>query len=791
MDSLGRYKLVEPLGEGGMAEVFRARLDGPMGFQKDVAIKRIRDSLVKTNEEHVRSLINEARIGGLLKHPNVVEVYDLGEESGSYYIAMELVDGPSLRELLGSKSSRSKRLPPNVLLDITIQICRGLAYAHTYSGEDGNRLEVVHRDLKPSNIMITRNGTVKIMDFGIAKSESNLFTTTAAGVAKGTPLYMSPEQLRGMRPLPKSSDLFSLGAILFEMITGEILFAGTTIPEIINRVLYQPLAPDIQEAEDCITGITPVLERLLQRDVAHREQEAQAVAAELEHVLEWQDRSRSTAAFIRDFRLRGDEPDEEASNEPSPTEDLGTTQPGKRQAGPETFVSQYVGAQRRRRIRLGLLLLLLLAAVVGTTAYIWRGTVDADKGLDAGTLALNSGDLAGATQHWEQVVQANPGRGDARLGLVALSSLQTLDEAAMEGLTERIALAPEITDEEAWSKLRARAGVYRAAGLYSEAILNIEAAVGRARQAVESQGGTVPPSLLWEAGELALFRRAVQSEYQPQPWQLARFYFQELAEGQPPGPVADAAAAHVASIDRDKGGLLRAEIAWREDADPTVWSRLPRLLSNKDADLHHRQRERIVWIYRALGEGHYEAAGDILGTLEPLTGERERRRQTAVAQAAVQAAAGRARESKHRLAAALKLSKEPEISATARLQVAVALIRSGKDPERTAALLEEVADPVGDDDPDLARVLQIQRGERGQLRPPDIFPGVGRLSLDLRSGRLFPTGLSRGSPSAMRLALPESYPVRNRNANGMAWPFGPAFHPLDGGVLPVLFNPAR
>ena len=309
MESIGRYKVLEPLGEGGMAEVFRARLDGPMGFQKDLAIKRIRDSVVKKDEEHARSLINEARIGGRLKHPNVVEVYELGEDEGSYYIAMELVDGVSLRELLGTKTRVGPKIPANVLLDIMIQICRGLAYAHSYETEEGERLPVVHRDVKPSNIMVTRDGSVKLMDFGIAKSEGNLFHTTATGIAKGTPLYMSPEQLRGMRPLPAASDLFSLGAILFEMVTGELLFAGSSIPEIINRVLYQPLQADIQLAEEELSGIGDILKRLLERDVAHREQDAAVVALELTHLLEWQDKTKSTSKFVRSWIERQKDPE--------------------------------------------------------------------------------------------------------------------------------------------------------------------------------------------------------------------------------------------------------------------------------------------------------------------------------------------------------------------------------------------------------------------------------------------------------------------------------------------------
>ena len=190
-ERFGKYILLSQLGEGGMGRVDRAVLAGPMGFHKEVAIKRIKTD--SSSKKAGSSLINEARLGGQLKHPNIVEVYDLGEMEGGLFISMEFVNGLPLDKVLGACRAREMRMPLCIAFDLMAQLCSALSYAHTARDTSGKELRVVHRDLKPGNVIVSRTGIVKVMDFGIAKTTSNLFVTQTTGVAKGTPLYMSPE----------------------------------------------------------------------------------------------------------------------------------------------------------------------------------------------------------------------------------------------------------------------------------------------------------------------------------------------------------------------------------------------------------------------------------------------------------------------------------------------------------------------------------------------------------------------------------------------------------------------
>jgi len=263
--SYGKYELVERIGEGGMALVYRALQTGPMGFRKEVALKQIRPHVSRV-EKMVKALINEARLGGNLHHPNVVEVYDFGEVDGAMYIAMEYIRGHTLHDVL-ARTTPTAQLPPRIVLRIAEQLCRGLEYAHSAVDVDGQPMNLVHRDLKPSNVIIDANAVVKIMDFGIARADTNLFTTTT-GMTKGTPVYMSPEQVRKRedRPIDGRSDLFSLGAVICEMATGRTVFTGTELYEILHKIANAETADAVQRATGRIPQLGPVLERALQEN---------------------------------------------------------------------------------------------------------------------------------------------------------------------------------------------------------------------------------------------------------------------------------------------------------------------------------------------------------------------------------------------------------------------------------------------------------------------------------------------------------------------------------------------
>ena len=277
----GKYRVVRKIGEGAFGVVYEAQLPGPMGFTKRVAIKRIRSSVIDEDPRFVQSMVNEARIGGLLHHANIVDILEFGQHDDHWFIAMEYVDGPTLTEVVRQCRDHGVLLPRFAILDLSLQICRGLQHAHGLEGSDGQPLNLVHRDLKPSNIILDRAGTAKILDFGIAKAASNLFATTSAGQVKGTPRYMAPEQVTGEAELSPRTDLFSLGAVLFEVITGRVLFDAPSMPSLVHKIMYVDLGKDLDLAEKAFPGSGPLLERMLAKEPTDRYPDAATLAADL------------------------------------------------------------------------------------------------------------------------------------------------------------------------------------------------------------------------------------------------------------------------------------------------------------------------------------------------------------------------------------------------------------------------------------------------------------------------------------------------------------------------------
>ncbi|MEM7358868.1 MAG: serine/threonine-protein kinase, partial [Pseudomonadota bacterium] len=256
------------LGRGGTGGVYLADQVGPMGFTKRVALKVVRS---EDDEVGARSLVNEARIGGRLSHPNVVETHGFGEAEGRLYLILEYVPGDTLYAVLKElrlRSGRGTGLPPTVVCDIFLQVLAGLDYAHRAVGPDGESLDVVHRDLKPGNLMVRPDGRVKILDFGVVHAATNLYRTTHAGDTKGTPPYMSPEQTAS-EPLDGRSDLFAVGSMLYECLVGTPLFVGETALVVMSRV--QRWEPDHRlERPEIPRPLRPVLMRLLAPTAAGR-----------------------------------------------------------------------------------------------------------------------------------------------------------------------------------------------------------------------------------------------------------------------------------------------------------------------------------------------------------------------------------------------------------------------------------------------------------------------------------------------------------------------------------------
>src|ERR1700735_1202945 len=273
---LGPYEIVAPLGAGGMGEVYRAR-DTRLG--RDVAVKVLPASFAK-DAERLRRFEQEARAAGALNHPNILAIYDMGVQDGAPYLVTELLEGETLRDRL-----RDAALPVRKALDVAVQTVRGVAAAHDRG--------IIHRDLQPANIFLTNDGRVKILGFGLAKliqpealvgigetqsptETADPVTQTGAGVVLGTVGYMSPEQVRG-KPADARSDIFSLGAILYEMLAGSRAFPGDSSVEIMNAILKE----DPRELAASNRNISPALERVIRRCLEKNPEERFQSASDL------------------------------------------------------------------------------------------------------------------------------------------------------------------------------------------------------------------------------------------------------------------------------------------------------------------------------------------------------------------------------------------------------------------------------------------------------------------------------------------------------------------------------
>tara|TARA_R110002096_G_scaffold16898_10_gene58028 strand:+ start:45168 stop:46910 length:1743 start_codon:yes stop_codon:yes gene_type:complete len=258
----GKYELGERLGGGGMADVFRAVTRGAEGFSRPVAIKRIKRS-ISTDKSFAKLFVTEARLAAKLHHPNVVQTLDFErDERGCFYLVMELIDGVDLRTLVGSG-----RIPVSACCFIISEVLRGLDYAHELV-DDGHPITIIHRDISPHNIMLGWQGSVKIVDFGIAKAvEGSL--VSRSGSLKGKVAYMSPEQVHG-HSLDGRSDLFAVGIILHELLTGERLFVGKTEAETLSKVLTQPVAAPSSMNSLVPPDLDAIVMRLLERDRVDR-----------------------------------------------------------------------------------------------------------------------------------------------------------------------------------------------------------------------------------------------------------------------------------------------------------------------------------------------------------------------------------------------------------------------------------------------------------------------------------------------------------------------------------------
>jgi eukaryotic-like serine/threonine-protein kinase len=265
----GKYRLINRIAVGGMAEIFVARREGMKGFQKTIVIKRIRPHLSEKNA-FINMFLNEAKLAAELNHSNIAQIFDLGRIGTSYFIAMEYINGRDMRAVIPKAEKLGIPFPLEYSLKIAREACEGLYYAHRKTDEKGQPLHIVHRDVTPENIMVSFDGEVKLLDFGIAKAE-NLVSETRAGEIKGKLGYLSPEQITG-KPVDHRSDLFSLGTVLYEWVTGHKLFTGRSDVDVLKSVLDGKIYPPSYFKEDVPQAVEDILMQALQRNREERYQ---------------------------------------------------------------------------------------------------------------------------------------------------------------------------------------------------------------------------------------------------------------------------------------------------------------------------------------------------------------------------------------------------------------------------------------------------------------------------------------------------------------------------------------
>jgi len=355
----GKYLLLEKIAVGGMAQLYRAKITGVQGFEKLVAIKMIHPHL-SGEKELINAFIDEAKLAALLNHQNIVQIHDFGLMENSYFIAMEYLIGKDLRHIFYKMRRKYMPLSLENALYITSQICLGLDYAHKLTDFKGKPFHIIHRDISPQNILITYEGEVKIVDFGIAKAAS-LSSLTPAGVLKGKAAYMSPEQAEGEK-IDHRSDIFSTGILLYELVTQRRMFTGDSL-----EILAKVRQAEFESPEFVMPGLPPklyeILHKALAKEVNRRYQSCGEMLGDIEECmfeLSWRPTDRGLAEYMK--KLFGDEIEGEG----------GWISPGPRAAGQDRGKAkarikgeEFITGKKQR------VLYVALGALLAVTGLIW------------------------------------------------------------------------------------------------------------------------------------------------------------------------------------------------------------------------------------------------------------------------------------------------------------------------------------------------------------------------------------------------------------------------------------
>jgi eukaryotic-like serine/threonine-protein kinase len=277
-----RYRVLEKIASGGMAEVFRAESAGLEGFKKTVAIKRVLPHLSE-KKQFIGMFLDEARLSAHLSHSNCVQVFDIGVGDNTYFIVMEFVDGADLKAVIENQKKSGQSFPIEEACLICVRICEGLAYAHELIDGTGQNIGIVHRDMSPPNVLITAFGEVKIVDFGLAKANSQL-EHSEPGIIKGKFSYLSPEAALG-HPVDARTDIFAVGIILWELLAGRRLFIGESDLETVRQVQSARVPPIRTINPYASLELEAVLAKALARDPEHRYQMARDLGHDLNQIL--------------------------------------------------------------------------------------------------------------------------------------------------------------------------------------------------------------------------------------------------------------------------------------------------------------------------------------------------------------------------------------------------------------------------------------------------------------------------------------------------------------------------
>jgi serine/threonine protein kinase len=281
LKKFGRFFLLDQIAQGGMAEIYRARLASIDGAGRLIVIKRIQAGF-GGNTEFLQMFRSEIKVTMGFNHPNIVQLYDFGEEAGQPYIAMELVDGKNLRQFMNRFSEMKQTFPPALAAHIVEQSASALHYAHAFKDKiTGEHLSIVHRDISPQNILISFEGTVKVIDFGIAKATTNL-ESTRAGVIKGKPSYLSPEQIAG-EMVDGRSDIFALGIVLWELLVGRKLFSGDNELAVLKQI--ESCQTHIKPPSHFVGAIPPDLDAIVMKTLSKQRDKRYQNAEELQRAL--------------------------------------------------------------------------------------------------------------------------------------------------------------------------------------------------------------------------------------------------------------------------------------------------------------------------------------------------------------------------------------------------------------------------------------------------------------------------------------------------------------------------